>query len=722
MLILHSNRYVLCLNPLLSSNLGYYILDLETDTLTTSEINLWYLSAAMTSTKTYTTSSWNSMPSRTILGGPNILGVSGVSAANQYFYRTYSGISYHKYVSFTLVMWYFDDWSTRNYLPSLKFFLDSYTVTGPSLIYSNDFTSSEGGNNVEKDLGFDHIMGGTPHTGSTMLFKIIGLLTDTVDSRRFGFREISFTFSNYSGAIPPLCHRSEEIDTYGPTSGLSYSQCSCPIGQAVDEAGSSCVNCAAGCKKCFGPFASQCFQCDSGLLWTGAQCCDPKCSICTGITSDECLACNLPYYNYQNGTCKDTCPSPFYGITVSNQNFCNRPCNTGEYYYSFNQTCLSKCPSPLSYYTDPIDFILYCFNPCDPTTQFLFTNGTCFNTCPSLLATRQESGVQYCFNPCPSPSTNYIFAANGTCLTSCPFPLSIYEEPGIKYCFNPCPDPVNQYLFQNASCFNTCPTPLASRSDFGVQYCFNPCTSPTTNYLYPNGTCSSQCLFPLISRTEPDVIYCFNPCSSYNIYLYLNQSCLTTCPTPLQVKTEAVAQFCYNPCPDPVNQFLFQNQSCFTTCPLPLMERQEPDVKYCFNPCAPTQFLFINQSCSTTCPLPLASRTEPGVQYCFNPCTSPSTQYLYPNRTCSLQCPLPLATKTDTDAMYCYNPCGSTSLFLYTNQSCFSDCFSPLASRTEPGVNPLSAQRPLISFSLLQLRNVSILILPYRDFPKDLDS
>ena len=613
------------------------------------------------------------MPSRTILGGPNILGVSGTSAANRYFYRTYSGISYHKYVSFTLVMWYFDDWSTRNYLPSLKFLLDSYTVTGPSLLYSNDFTGSEGGNSAEKDLGFDHIMGGTPHSGSSMYFRILESLTDTVDSRRFGFREISFTFSNYSGPVPPLYHRSEEITS------LSYGQCSCPIGQAVDEAGSSCVDCAAGCKKCFGPFASQCFQCDPGLLWTGSQCCDPKCSVCSGVTSDECSACYPPYYNYLNGTCKDNCPSPFKNTTQGGQNFCNKPCKAGEYYYIINQTCLSKCPSPLDNYIN--DTILYCFNPCDPAAQFLFTNGTCLDSCPPLLSTRNESGVQYCFNPCP----NYIFTSNGTCLTSCPFPLSIYQDPGVKYCFNPCTDPSYPYLFPNASCLSDCPAPLASRTEpGGVQYCFNPCTLPA--YLYPNGTCSSQCLFPLVSRTEPDVTYCFNPCSSYDIYLYLNQSCIATCPTPLVVKTESVAKYCYNPCPDPVNQFLFQNRSCLANCPSPLVERHEPDVKYCFNPCTPTQFLFVNQSCSDICPLPLASRIEPGVKYCYNPCTSPSTQYLYSNGTCSLQCILPLATKTDTDARYCYNPCGSTSLFLYTNQSCFSDCFSPLASRTEPGV------------------------------------
>jgi len=145
---------------------------LETDTLTTSEINLWYLTASMTSTKTYTTSTWNTMPSKVILGGPNILGNSGSSAANQYFYRTYSGINYHKYVAFTLVMWYFDDWSTRNNLPSLKFQMDSQTVPGPSLKYTNDFTSSEGGNSAENDLGFDHIMGGTSHTGSTMTFNL----------------------------------------------------------------------------------------------------------------------------------------------------------------------------------------------------------------------------------------------------------------------------------------------------------------------------------------------------------------------------------------------------------------------------------------------------------------------------------------------------------------------------------------------------------------------
>jgi len=614
------------------------------------------------------------MPSRALLGGPNILGTSGVSAANQFFLRSYSGISPHTYVSFTLVLWYFDDWSSRNYLPGVKFILDSKTVTGPSLLYSNDFTSSEGGNSAEKDSGFDHIMAGTFHTGATMVFEIIGLLTDTIDSRRFGFREISFTFSNYGGPLPAPCHRSEEV------ASLAYSQCSCPLGQALS--GTSCVSCAPGCSKCFGPFASQCFQCDTGLLWTGAQCCDPKCSVCSGVTSDECSECNSPYFNYKNGTCKATCPSPFQSTTQGSQTLCNEPCQSGEYYYSFNQTCLSKCPSPLSPYTDPSDNILYCLNPCDPTTQYLFTNGTCLNSCPSLLASRQEPGVQYCFNPCPSPSTNSIFTTNGTCLTSCPSPLSIYEDPGLKYCFNPCPDPVNQYLFQNASCFNTCPSPLASRSEFGVQYCFDPCTSP--DYLYPNGTCSSQCLSPLISRTEPDVTYCFNPCSSYDLYLYTNQSCFTTCPSPLAYRIEPAAQFCFNPCPDPSTDFLFPNQSCFSTCPFPLANRIEPDVQYCFNPCPPNQFLFPNQSCFETCPSPLISRTEPDVKYCFNPCTSPTAEYLYPNGTCSTQCISPLVSRSEPDVMYCFNPCSSITLFLYTNQSCLTTCPSPLAWRSEP--------------------------------------
>ena len=637
------------------------------------------------SSKIYTTIAWDPMPSVYILGGPWILGPPGAgSAAGEYFKRTYTGINSHTYVAFTFKLWYFDDWKGVDDEAALIWYIDSTQMTGPKINYYNDFWSYEGGLNTEsmgsqaEDCGFVHIKAGTAHTGSTMTFKITGRLTDEQANERFGFRELSFIFSSISDPGLTTCHLSDELALHDGFV-MYYDRCQCDMNQIES---STCSSCPARWKYCWS--SSVCLQCDDGLYWSGTDCCHQYCKTCTGTTSDVCPTCHSDYYNYGNNTCKTTCPSPFKVQTVGDQQMCNKPCDSGKFYFAANDTCLASCPSPLASSTDMVNGIKYCYNPCSSETLFLYKNGSCFGTCPVPLVSRSEPNVLYCFNPCSNPANQYLYI-NRSCLTTCPLPLLSRTEPDVKYCYDPC-SATEQFLYTDSTCMNNCQSPLAFRNEPDVQYCFNPCLNPSTDHLFTNVSCLPSCPAPLASRQDPGVKYCYNPCPiPAHQYLYLNGTCLPTCHSPLSIRLEPGVQFCENPCPSPSTEYLYANGTCSEDCYTPLVMKTESDVMYCMNPCGTdTVYLHMNGSCLQDCVSPLIERSEPGTKYCFTPCSG--TQYLFTNETCVDDCLPPLASKTESGIAYCYNPCASDTLFLYPNGSCHETCPYPLANRSEPGV------------------------------------
>jgi len=700
--------------------LGYSIRDLETTDLV-NEVADWTFSSG--TSKTYTTTAYQDVPSAVILGGPNKLAPGG-SAAGAYIQRTYSNIvTPHSYVAITFVLWYFDDWSPQDGLSAVRWEIDGNVMDGPKIDYTNDFLSQEGGNTTgpnSKDCGWVHIKTGRAHSTDTLTFKIYGLLTGEAQNTRFGIRDISFVFNDLVSPLFTTCQVSGEIQLYG-TGNLMYNTCACDIDEGLNLAGTTCVACASKCAYCFGEDIDQCLQCDDELAYTGTDCCHKFCSACTGATQYTCTACYDDYYNYGNNTCSDQCLSPFKISTVSSELMCDKPCDTGKFYYAYNDSCFDDCDAPLEQYTNGTNLIDYCANPCSPISKFLYPNGTCADTCPLPLANRSDPGIKHCYNPCTDPDNEYLYA-NGTCLLNCDSPYVIRANPDVMYCENPCN--TTEYLFTNETCLDDCPLPLSTLINPGVQFCYNPCTDPDNEYLYANGTCFSNCDPPYVIRVEPDVMYCENPCNPTTEFLFTNGTCLDDCPLPLYTLINPGVQFCYNPCTDPDNEYLYANSSCLLTCDLPLVIRADPDVMYCENPCNPTtEFLFINGTCLTSCPTPLYTLIEPGTQFCYNPCSateqylyydgtcmnnclspliikidpevqyclpkcgSPLTQYIFSNGSCIDSCPSPLASQIESGAQYCFNPCPlPTKQFLYVNGSCISTCPTPLVSRSEPGV------------------------------------
>jgi len=673
--------------------LGLRITDLESTDSTgfNAEASSWTVSDAWNGF-VYQTKAHNGFSAMYIVGGPESLGGLFTLSPGQYFQRIYTGISDHTFVDFTATFWFLDQaWGNQ---VIVKLYFDGTVIDGPYIRSINDMTMQSGGSDntagTGRDLGFDHVYAGVAHTGSTLTLRMISQQHMSFYTYSFGFRDITLRFNNYTGTVA-MCHRTLEIDY------LDSSQCPCPIGQTLD-ASNACVACATNCDECTGTAASDCVKCSSGAHYDGAQCttCHQYCRTCTGSLNTDCSECATGYYNYMNGLCDTTCPSPRKVVWLDDQMACLEACPAGSYYWVANRTCISSCPSPLTPTT--YQGILFCDNPCpNPDTDYIFPNNSYIGSCPSPLISLNYPGVNYCINPCQT--SEYLYS-NSSCSSLCGSPLVSRTEPGpIRYCFNPCPDRANDFLYYNGSCLAACVSPLVSRVEAEAKFCWNPCLDPVNEFLYYNGSCLTTCISPLVSRQEDGVKYCWNPCPDpVNQFLYYNNSaCLNDCIWPLVWRQEDGVKYCWNPCEDPVNEFLYYNGTCSLTCQSPLVWRQEIGVKYCWNPCEypDSEYLYVNGTCSTTCQYPLAYRIEPGVMYCFNPCVDPVNEFLYTNQSCISDCIWPLVWRQEPDVKYCFNPClDPVNEFLYTNGSCFTTCPAPLANRTEPEVkycfNPCS--------------------------------
>jgi len=403
---------------------------------------------------TQTTSS-----SKWLIGGQSVH-VTGSSEGfgSYYLERVFSDLPPHSFVGVTILFWFFDDvWGFG--LPEVSLGI----VSGLSLkefprLKQEDFTSEDGGQIGIHDLGHDHIKLGFFHSSSSITLSIRVATTALPQYQSLGFRELHIHLSNYSGAIPDVCHSSEE------TYPLYYNQCPCSLHQAKDSNG-NCVDCADNCDICFGSEDIHCLACSVGSYWDGEKCntCHLMCQTCTGPTANECETCKFGFYHYENNTCSDTCEIPFVPEQIGLDNYCNKMCNSSQFYWRHDQTCLGACDPPLTHAPDEYG-MESCINTCSVGNKYLLVNGTCSDTCKPPLVPDFNPGVKFCLNPCSG--TDYLYP-NRSCLSDCPWPLISRVEPDVKYCWNPCPSS-NQFLYNNGSCLFTCPAPLISRSEPGV--------------------------------------------------------------------------------------------------------------------------------------------------------------------------------------------------------------------------------------------------------------
>ena len=363
-------------------------------------------------------------PSRIILGGYNILGPASQPTLNQYFQRQYSGLGPHTFLTFQVIMFFIDQyWQGQSQV--MEFKIDNTIVPGTSIYWIYDSWSFEAGQTSKYDVGFVHIRGRVPHTGSSLKFQVVSTTDASSITAPFGFREVSIYLSNYTtNTSIAICQTTPEKYP------LRYNQCDCKIGQAKDSTG-VCQNCTNNCQFCFGLASGECYLCNDGTYWTGSGCigCDAACKTCYGSSNLKCLICAVGYVLKSDGSCSNQCDDPLILVTTSEGSFCESPCNSTEYYWAANTSCLENCPSPLVIVPGTPNF---CQSPCSSVDDFIYEDGSCSSSCNAGFVVFSEPGAKYCNNPCPS-SEKYLYP-DLTCKSACDYPYTVSGNSTLALC------------------------------------------------------------------------------------------------------------------------------------------------------------------------------------------------------------------------------------------------------------------------------------------------
>ena len=241
------------------------------------------------------------------------------------------------------------------------------------------------------------------------------------------------------------------------------------------------------------------FPCSVNNYWTGTNCasCHSYCSVCTGTSNNQCTACRDGNYNYNNGTCLDTCAGPFTQVKTNGGNpyYCNVTCEN-DFYWFYNGSCSTTCDAPLTQSVDP-NGLKICSNPCyyndaglSYVNNYLYPDSSCVSSCDPPLRARTPN---VCMSPCENFDDYYF--TNGTCSSICPFPLEGKTEAGIKYCYNPC-TANGTYLYDNGTCLPTCPSPNILRTKSMGEFCNFPCSNTALYFYSSDGSCQAKCVYP----------------------------------------------------------------------------------------------------------------------------------------------------------------------------------------------------------------------------------
>lgn len=304
----------------------------------------------------------------------------------------------------------------------MQFNIDNAVVPGTMVDWTPDSWAHEAGSSTILDVGFVHVRGRVPHSGSSLNFKIVSTTPESSITTPFGLRELTIHLSNYnSDTSISICQTTPEVYP------LKYNQCDCQLNQAREPV-NTCQDCRNNCKHCFGVWNNQCYLCNNNAYWTGSGCdpCDSTCATCKGPGNLDCLSCPYGYVHLKNGSCSHTCDTYLTLVTTTEgQSFCDPPCNSSEYYWAANQSCLANCSFPLT--SKAIEGpLLLCLNPCSSSSssssEFLYQDGFCADVCHSLFEvdTKMMVGVKFCKNPCPYEK-KFIYP-DSTCKSTCEYP------------------------------------------------------------------------------------------------------------------------------------------------------------------------------------------------------------------------------------------------------------------------------------------------------------
>ena len=473
-----------------------------------------------------------------ILGGFDIL-----KTGTDFFSRTYTGLTSHIMIYYTMTLWAVDSWDAGD-----TFFIefDSFQQQGLSLAVEN-FKKQSCGTLNWKDLGPIRIFGRAPHIGTSLTFSIKGAFNETPDNESFGFRDLNLLFvQNPSQTTSYFCG-------LAPIS-LPSNECSCPEGQYLSQLG-VCLPCHPACSSCFETGANNCYQCAKGASFFQNSCifCHASCDLCSEPT--KCITCKHGLFLFEN-QCIPECPSPFNQITNGCENTCSVPCIAPNYLY-WDESCLGTCSFPL-HQTTEYSKIQKCIYPCG-TGEYLYWDGSCQQTCPSILTTRIDRGVKYCDYPC---TNNEFLYWNGSCNAICNPPLVQAFDKNRQFCVYPCS--IHEFLNFDGSCLPSCDPPFLSLTVASMKYCQHPCSN-TSYFIYWDNTCQQACLPPLQQVSRPFLLTCVPSCQPSQFLLW-NGTCIDECKDPSTIQNSYFGNKCILPCENPLYYYYEELGQCKQTC------------------------------------------------------------------------------------------------------------------------------------------------------------
>ena len=454
-----------------------------------------------------------------MMGGPGFLPAAG------YFERTYTSLSSHTALYFSIRMYVLDNWK----------FPDAFQIQlddKQPMTFNPVFTRTYYGSQIcaesdAEDLTSYYVVGKVSHTSSSLKIRITSYIQQDPELASFGVREVGFSLVTYS-----------VTESFCATVGGAYGVGNCQCNNGYYPSGSLCLTCHASCSSCFTSGNTGCYTCAANYYWSGSSClsCPSNCARCS--SSSVCTYCKTGYYLRYDGTCQATCNAPYVIVGSGDFQVCRTPCQASDTYMYWDDTCEESCDSPLQATTTSYG-VKFCSFPCVTQTNFLYQDGSCSSSC--VLQSRYHHFRKFC-NPC---NTGLALLSSGECQIpdACDPPNVLQTIAGVLYCQPACTTG-NYYLAASGTCVSSCASPLIISTVNGVDYCNSPCPNPSTDYYYWNASCLSTCIYNI--RTVNGYKFC-DACSGGQ-YLYPDNTCKASCKSPMVTKTSGGFKFCFYPC------------------------------------------------------------------------------------------------------------------------------------------------------------------------------
>ena len=258
-----------------------------------------------------------------LLGGFNIL--AGSSTMDEFFSKTYYGLSSHNMIYFSFTLYKIDSWDNGDFV-KIEFDLVSLIGGWPGSYDPDNKVPNKQNFCGDRwsDLIDSKVFGRVPHDAPSLTLKFTSGLNEDSVNESTGYRDLKLLFANTTDTVATT--QSICIVT---TAYYSVGICGCEEGFYQSE--SNCSQCDSLCKSCFGSTSRDCYNCADGAGWNGTACvaCNPTCASCFGAGAAQCTTCLEGYVMSNSGSCilESNCKSPMMIDTSDpmNYTYCRQP-------------------------------------------------------------------------------------------------------------------------------------------------------------------------------------------------------------------------------------------------------------------------------------------------------------------------------------------------------------------------------------------------------------